>query len=83
MKIIHFDPVHALIIYRKDGTLGLSHHDQIMLEIRRDSDEIKVLKKLYNRIVKNHYELNIFYRKEDLESYLEKFPVSKWRHSSY
>ena len=78
MKFIHFDPRHALVVYKEDGMIGLAHHGQVLLEIECNHDEIQIFKRLYNKIVENHHSLNIRYRKNELlKTHLKKYPIMR------
>ena len=63
--VIHHCAKHGLTIARADGNINLLHHgERILFTPAGSLDGLQVLKKLYNRIVDNHNQLNINYRKK-------------------
>ncbi len=78
MKYVHFDPRHALVVYKVDGILGLAHRGEILIEVECNNEEIQIFKNLYNEIVENHNRLNIRYRKRELLfTHLKKYPIMR------
>ncbi|APF20377.1 hypothetical protein Calab_1473 [Caldithrix abyssi DSM 13497] len=65
-KILHRDRRHDLEIVKENGAssgrLILKHHGVTFLDVSLESEEVQVLKELYNKIVDNHNTLENYFK---------------------